>query len=269
MIPLVDGDILLYECGFAAETHWKKKLKEAGVVTEDPPPFEYAWGALERVLKGIQDDVETEQTPILLFTGDTNFRNEIAVTKPYKDRPGRRPFHYYNLKGVLKDTYQFFEREGLEADDLGAMMLTKFPDKYIACTRDKDWRQVPGWHYGWEVHNQPSFGPMLIDEMGFLEMKTGKTKGIIGGGLKFFYSQLITGDTVDTIPGIPKAGPVTAFDALKDCASEIEMFNNVKELYKEAYGDIHEEVMLEQGRLLWMTRKLHEDGSPILWEFPK
>ncbi len=27
-----------------------------------------------------------------------------------------------------------------------------------------------------------------------------------------------------------------------------------------------EENLLEQGRLCWMTRRLNEDGSPVLWE---
>ena len=44
------------------------------------------------------------------------------------------------------------------------------------------------------------------------------------------------------------------------------MLELVKEQYEDHYGADWEEELLEQGRLCWMTRRLHEDGSPVLWE---
>jgi hypothetical protein len=35
-------------------------------------------------------------------------------------------------------------------------------------------------------------------------------------------------------------------------------------LVRKVYDD--DVYMLEQGRLLWMTRELNKDGSPVLWE---
>jgi hypothetical protein len=79
--------------------------------------------------------------------------------------------------------------------------------KTIICSRDKDVRQCPGWHYSWECGKQPSIGPIMVDELGHLVDKnagkfnplTGKKLPlkVFGTGHKFFYYQMLTGDTVD------------------------------------------------------------------------
>jgi 5'-3' exonuclease len=91
---------------------------------------------------------------------------------------------------------------------------------------------------------------------------------IKGEGLLFFYSQCLTGDKVDSIPGLEGCGPIKAFEILDGCVDSQDAFNRVLEAYRGVYGDKAEEELLEQGRLLWMTRELHPDGSPVLWEFP-
>lgn len=92
----------------------------------------------------------------------------------------------------------------------------------IICSRDKDLRMCPFWHYGWEHGNQPEFFPTYVERLGEITLSEDKKK-IKGTGLKFFYSQLITGDTVDNIPGLPKGGPVLAALTLADAVSEQEM----------------------------------------------
>jgi 5'-3' exonuclease len=76
------------------------------------------------------------------------------------------------------------------------------------------------------------------------------------------------GDRVDSIPGLGKCGPVAAFNILEATTNSLEAFKAVLEAYKEVYEGDAEAQLLEQGRLLHMTRYLHEDGSPVLWEFP-
>jgi 5'-3' exonuclease len=81
----------------------------------------------------------------------------------------------------------------------------------------------------------------------------------------FFYAQLLTGDAVDTIPGLPKCGPVAAFNILANSNTPAEALKAVYGAYKACYGLSGYKEMLEQGRLLYMTRKLREDGTPVLW----
>lgn len=257
--PIVDADVLVYEVGFAAEAGWKS----GGV-----PPFDYAAQLLNERVANICAIIEATHPPIMYLTGKGNFRNEIAKRVPYKTRAGNKPFHYYNLKAYIKGMYDCRESVGMEADDLLAIEQTRRPDETIICSRDKDLRAVPGWQFGWELGLQPQFGPLLVDSIGkiYLSPKRDKLQGY--GGL-FFYGQLLTGDYVDSIPGLGnKTGAVTAFKILEGCTTLETAFDAVRGAYKAVYGDRGDEEMLEQGRLLHMTREINEDGKPVLWEFP-
>lgn len=258
MQPLIDADVLLYEVGFAAETGWKG---------EGRPPFDYVSELLEARINNICQIAGGTSPPILYLTGKTNFRNDIAKRQKYKDRPSHKPFHYYNIKAYIKGRYDWVMEEGLEADDLMSMEQTSRPHETIICTRDKDLRQVEGWQYGWELGNQPQFGPMYIEGYGEIFLSENKKK-LTGYGSKFFLSQCLTGDVVDSIPGLGGYGPVGAFASLYETSSYQEGYQAVLEDYRECYGDKAEERLLEQGRLLWMTRYRDEWGNPILWELP-
>ena len=257
--PLIDSDVLVYEVGFGCETGWEG---------DDPPPFERAKDMLEYRVNNICATVEATEPPIMFLTGKGNFRYDIAKRTPYKARPGNKPFHYYNLKAYIKGIYDYRESEGMEADDLMAIEQSTRPEETIICTRDKDLRAVEGWHYGWECGNQPSFGPMLVDTLGSLRLSEDGKK-LHGTGQSFFYAQCLTGDAVDSIPGLGgRTGPVKAYKMLNECKSVPELHKAVLEAYIAMYGERGEEELLEQGRLLWMVRALEPDGSPVMWEMP-
>lgn len=262
MIALIDGDILRYEIGFAAETKWKD-------VSDDPPPFSVVEELLEDRIGNIKALTESEECRIF-FTGSSNFRTQIATTTPYKKRPSRKPFHFKNIEAYLKAMYPYAQEEGLEADDLMAIVQTarlKYADTVI-CTRDKDLRQVEGYQFGWEIGHQPMFPMQYVDYFGDISLKKNKSgEHIVGTGYKFFCSQLLTGDPVDTVPGLPKCGPVKAFNALASTRTPEEALEAVKDAYKDKYGDEYRDKLLEQGRLLYLVRELDKDGKPIMWEF--
>ena len=258
--PLIDSDVLVYEVGFGCETGWEG---------DDPPPFERAKDMLEYRVNNICATVEATEPPIMFLTGKGNFRYDIAKRTPYKARPGNKPFHYYNLKAYIKGMYDYRESEGMEADDLMAIDQSTRPEETIICTRDKDLRAVEGWHYGWECGNQPSFGPMLVDTLGSLRLSEDGKK-LHGTGQSFLHSQCLTGDTVDSIPGLGgRTGPVKAYKILKDCKTVEELHIAVLSSYTNMYGEeLGKEHMLEQMRLLNMTRELI-NGNPVIWSFPE
>lgn len=264
LTPLIDGDILQYETAFAVEARWRYAQEEQGFSTEEPAPSDWLAERIEEQMAYILNEIGTEKEPILFFTGKTNFRNDIATSKKYKDREGARPFHYNNAKAVLKNKWESFEREGLEADDLIAIWMTKYPDKSICVSRDKDLLQVEGWHYQWENNKQPSFGPLLVEGYGKIWVDKGTLRGY---GSKFFLGQCIIGDPTDTIPGLPRKGPAAAFKALGDTNTYEEGLKAVQSLYEATIGDRWEDYLTEQGRLLWMTRELDSNKQPVLWGF--
>lgn len=230
------------------------------------------------------DDVEEPQ---IFFTGKNNFREAIAKKKQYKGNRDRntRPFHYSNLKAYMLTMYNCEIVNGMEADDMLAIVQTsdwlttkavvsggewgganpqlKDECNTIICTRDKDLRQVPGWHFGWELGKQPQYGPKFVEEPGEIELIN--RKEIKGCGSKFFYAQLIVGDKTDNIPGLDGFGPVRAFEILHPCTTIPEMEKAVVEAYRQVYGDVWREELMEQAALVWMVREFDEEGNPIMW----
>jgi 5'-3' exonuclease len=96
-------------------------------------------------------------------------------------------------------------------------------------------------------------GPVYTDEIGWVT-KNHNSK-TVGYGLKFFFYQMIAGDPVDNIPGLPKMGDVKAFTTIRLCESESELFYVVKGLYKDVMGDKAKEYFQEQKDLLWIKQE--------------
>ena len=94
--PLIDCDVLLYEVGFGVGSGWD---------SPGYPPFDRAMEMIDMRIANICALAEADSPPILYLTGKGNFRNDIAVTTPYKERLGNKPFHYYNLKAYVKAAY--------------------------------------------------------------------------------------------------------------------------------------------------------------------
>ena len=191
-----------------------------------------------------------------------NFREGISKGKVYKGtRKQDKPFHWINLTAYILALDNTFVAIGHEADDEIGIRAYSNPSTII-CTRDKDLRMVPGWHYGWECGKQPEFGPVEYDSLGKIELVRSKSGNKIkGGGFLFFGSQLLTGDVVDNIGGLRGVGPVKAYDLLSNCTSEREVFDSVKRHYEEVGGEHWRQLLEEQCHLLWIIRERNEDGS--------
>ncbi len=254
---------MLYEVAFKCQT---KGGDDELIVA----PWEKAMKYMDEAIAQICAECYATQDPILYITGKGNFRDAIAVTKQYKgNRKKEKPFHYHNLKAYIKAAYDTRWQDGLEADDLLCIEQQSrlHLRDTIICSRDKDLRIQAGYHFSWEVGGQPRFGPAWVEELGILQLKRGGKK-LFGTGMRFFYSQLLTGDSTDNIPGLGRYGPVKTFNALVACTTAAELNNVVCELYRERFGDKWMEAMTERGRLLWMVNQLHEDGNPVLWNIP-
>ena len=269
MKPLIDCDVLRYEIGFSGQF----KNEEGEIVVR---PFEFVAELFDEKIRQICDAVWATEPPTLYLTGKGNFRDKIATLKPYKGtRKTEKPFHFKNLTAYILSHYDVVVAQGMEADDLLCVEQTKRLKHLdtIICTRDKDLRQCQGMHYGWECGAQAGFGPKRVTEIGEINphFKLDKVTGkevlykVSGDGLKFFYAQVIMGDSVDNIPGLQGAGPSLAYNLLVDCKTEEELFNAVLGAYTNKYGSSARERMLEQAQLCWMVRELDEEGQPVMW----
>lgn len=255
MKALLDGDILRYEVGFGAQTGWRSIIEGEYY----PPPWDYVEEMLYERVKNICALAGCDEYCIYLTEGRT-FRYDIAKTRPYKSsRKENKPFHWKNLTAYISACMPSQVVQTIEADDAIAIEHIRNSSTVI-CSRDKDLRQVPGKLYSWELGHQPSFGPCDIDSAGYLELKP---NGLFGTGYSFFCAQLLMGDPTDSIPGLKGYGPKKTFELLHSL-DEDQLYDTVLSEYLEQGED--EEYLLEQGRLLWLVRKLNHDGSPVMWE---
>ena len=220
----VDGDILVYRAGFAADvTHYevylqdpaqggepvfssnsskevKRYVKDCGLddyfISRRPLQggIESALGNCKDVLIGSIIEVLGSDDIQIFLTGNNNFREKVATYKKYKGNRDkqRRPLHYHDLQKYLVNVWGAVFTEGEEADDaLGQAQSSNS----VLCSIDKDLKQIHGAHYNF-VTKQSMDVP--IEAARYL-----------------FYKQCLMGDSTDNIIGLPKVGDKTADKILK------------------------------------------------------
>lgn len=262
MQPLIDGDLILYEVGFATQ----RKTEDGGVLLV---PVEEVNQKIDALVKNICAEVYATEEPIIYITGKGNFRFDVAKARPYKgNRKKLKPHYYAYIKAYLQAQWGAIVVDGMEADDALCIEQTSrlHLRDTIICSRDKDLKQCPGYHYTWECSKQGSWGPRWVDELGEIQLKG--PKKLIGTGHKFFYAQVLIGDSTDTYDGLPGCGPIGAYELLKDTQSDLEMFKAVLCAYERKYPEDALEKLTEQAYLAWMVRYNNEDGSPKMWSVP-
>ena len=143
----------------------------------------------------------------------------------------------------------------------------------VVATKDKDLNMVPGLHLDWDTGiiegASDTFGSIQIN-VKFSKAGT-KIKKLVGYGTKFFWAQMLMGDPVDNIQGVPfatingkrkKVGLVGAYELLEEATTDSECLRIVTEAYKEneyAHWLTDEpvgwaDVFWSEAQMLWMQR---------------
>lgn len=198
---------------------------------------------------------------------DKGKRYAVAKVKPYQGNRsgGRRPKNWEFLREVLEGGVPGFPTEvtnNAEADDLfGRYSARLGAANVVILTQDKDMHMVPGWHMDWKT-KELTFAPPGLWSLPYGDKVLGR---------KWFWLQMLMGDTADHIPGLPRyvkpngksvqCGEVTAYGILADvekaaaCAQVPEnsiALNVVAGVYQDYYGDRWPLEFVEQAILLWM-----------------
>lgn len=274
---LIDGDILVYRCGFAAdkkiyvpyinevaypELSSAKELKaflaehkgetinvERKLVVQ---PVENCLQMVRTSLSAIQAVVGLRNE--LYLTGGGNFRNDVGRIRKYKGNRSEfdKPTHYAAIREYAQRMWGARMVEGQEADDEIGIRVYELHEEGkevpVIVSIDKDLDMLEGFHY-----NFVTGAKYKVD---------GKE------AIRNFYKQMLTGDNTDNIPGIHGVGPKTAETILGDWTKEKALYTTVRDCwyshYPEGYeGHNIEDVLKEIGQLLWIRRKRDE-----LWEPP-
>lgn len=273
MKALIDADIFQWEYGTGEDS-------EGNVI-----PWNFVRMRIESKIETILNAVNATEYQLYLTSDDkSNFRYNLATIKPYKgNRSGTEKPRYYNeIRNYLKDQRGAIEIHGMEADDaiaieqyrdysravtLYGMYIEDDPieeellgtlDEYledsletVICSRDKDLRMVPGYHYSWSAgKNHKEKELYYVSEI---------------EGLRNFYGQMLTGDTVDNIPGLFGVGKSSSLlTHLTTLDSDWDMYSFVLSHYSKRFGSYAGQFLLENARLLWMLKE-----EKVMWEPPK
>lgn len=216
--------------------------------------------------------------------GKGNFRKDVATKKVYKGhRNQERPPYFYDVKKLLIEKYNFVVVNGAEADDLLGIahcalskptcwvprdgelvpIHTKKPLSYIASI-DKDLKIINGYHYNLKSHQIWE----VRDDWSFIQLtRKGDQYKLSGQGFIFHYSQILTGDSTDNIPGLPRVGAKKTFDLLRHCRTKEQCEEAVRKAYEKHYGEDYKEHLEEQRKLVKILTKHHTVPSLVIQDF--
>ncbi len=236
----VDADTLVYDAAFAAQTKG------------DIQPVENALHIIKTHLNNLLDKFDPDNMEVILSPVEKakNFRYALATYKEYKgNRTSReKPVHYKACREYLLTTWDAEIADGHEADDEVAIkhmaIYTQNPMASCIASIDKDLNNIPGLHYNYR-RKETYF--VREDE-----------------AMVNFYTQLLTGDRADNIPGLKGVGPITAEKLLRELYHEKDIFSEVQYQYMLRHPEDYKKRLLEYGQLLWIKRTRDD-----VWEFPK
>ena len=271
---LIDGDILVDRCGFAAQhnsysvAHLNdgeptvvdcEGIKEARKLIASLPEEAEAELLTTTTVEEVSHALQNLHTSInntldavgatsytLYLTGKDNFREKLVDDYKANRDPTHKPYWYKEMIEYLVKNWGAVIVDGQEADDAMAIEQMKSPyGTTVICTVDKDLQMVPGYNYNYDKGK--------VDEIEELE------------GIRFFYKQIIQGDSTDNIPGIYKftnkrqKATKELLQPIDSMVEEKDMWEYVQKVYEGMITD----ALITKARLLWMRR---EEGQ--MWMPP-
>lgn len=202
---------------------------------------------LDRIIRATSPNYEYH----IVLSGEGNFRKKINPEYKANRKDQIPPRWLQETRQYLIEEWKAEVTHGIEADDrLGILQVD---DTSIICTLDKDLRQVPGWHYSWEIQGTSSTGNPWVrpEERLFVSPQE---------GLFNFYWQLIMGDDADNIFGFDGKARKKVPKFLEDWYFEMQSYSTEQELFdfvRDKYND--DSRFLMNGVCLYIQRKEGED----------
>ena len=237
----IDGDILVYHAGFAAD---KDTTTDVSVSLANVKKM------LAKKVHHVMSIFNIKNVYLYITADDkSNFRYKVATSQPYKGNraKGHRPIFYSEIREYLVRVHSAKVVTGEEADDELGRQGTANPHESIILSSDKDLRMIPGWH--WEMGDRM---PYFVTDPGYLVLEEQRSKvEIFGTGHTWFSAQLLMGDRADNIPGLPGYGVVKTWETL----SRVKSIKKLDLIVEQCYTEQGMEARLEEIRsLVWIRR---------------
>jgi len=241
---LIDADILAFQAAAATEvpTKWDHDMWTLHASEEDGQRH------INRALKAIT--TATGCTKMRLFlTGKENFRYDILESYKGNRKDTRKPMTLGALKQWMIVEGDAELLEPFEADDLIGIAATADTDT-IVVSEDKDFLCVPCHLYN----------------------PRHKDRGVVHVTLpmadRYFYYQVLIGDSSDNYKGCPQVGPVKAEKILD--AAELDYWPHVLAAFEKAGLGLEEALVQARCARILRTEDLNPDNmEPPLWNPPR
>jgi DNA polymerase-1 len=246
-ILMVDGDIVLFQIGRVTED-----ITDFGDEQMESYDLDSAVRLIDNELVSISKKTGYKVDDIIFaISSATNFRKKHFPTYKGNRKNVKKPLGLKAMRQYMLDNaerYQTIMMEDLEADDLMGMYGT-VPEglddnKYAIYSQDKDLFTIPCKQWCFKLRKFIYPNPLE--------------------SVKFLYTQVLTGDSVDGYKGCPKIGKVKAARALDECTSEYALLEACHKLYFKVYGSDAKARLLEQ---IGQARILHYSDSQTLMKF--
>jgi 5'-3' exonuclease len=231
-LAIIDSDGLLF---YAAWSLRDNLTKFAAMAAKEK---------VDQIIKSILKSVKADfYIGFYGIKSSNTFRHKFATIRPYKGaRKAEEWQEYFKpiIKEHYKDKWEFYGVDSLEADDAVIIAYHEYKDNYniIMVGEDKDMLQLGEFTQYNPRDNK--FRYIKYDE-----------------GRKFFWSQMIMGDSSDNITGIEGQGKksklINDINTLNPFTEETA-FNIVRDGYINKYGEDYLYNMLENYIMLTMIK---------------
>lgn len=229
-VAIIDGDVLLYMCMWGKDT------------------LEEAKGSFKEKFNSILEQLFTKDY-VMAMGGPYNFRDDLY--SEYKQSSSRvksksnKPEWFDDLKSWTVDHYEgCILTDNCEADDMvriWAIELDKANLSRCVVSVDKDLDCISG------LHLNPRKDLIYTVSEEWADY--------------FYWKQLLMGDSVDNIPGLPGIGPKKAEAMLETAKSYTERKAIICRAYYKQFGEEGFNHMLLNGKLLHIWRYVNDHFS--------
>lgn len=191
-------------------------------------------------------------------------RGNLIGIKPYqgnrkdKEKPPLLEALRQNIQGLLKDkNIEVFAHYDIEADDAVVQDSYYYGNDGLVYSPDKDLRMVVYPYYDLSTGRILTVSNRLGNIV--LASTSSGLRHPEGQGLKFFWWQMLMGDTADNIRGLDKyqgknIGMVKSYEILNPIKNELEVATKVLSMYREI-----DQNPFPEAYALWLLRS-HADS---------
>lgn len=250
MYALIDGDIPTYSLCYDLEYGQERELEDrvdnfVNTIMRETKAEDYKIFLTSKSGCDIKDNFRYDHLP--------EYKGGRASSKPV--------LHQYARDYMQMEHLAVMSSPRLEADDMIAIEHTEHWNRdmnpSVIASIDKDFYQLQGWHYKWEVRTGKRIIPSRMFEINSTE------------GNRNLYHQALTGDKVDNIEGVRGIGEKKAKKILEGAESEKEMYERVLHAYNNVLGEEGKDAFHKNMNCLYLIRQRKvRTGEPIFWRKP-